>query len=144
MDPLAVEIAAVGGMDNCQVDIKNIFKHALLTNASCIICFHNHPSGDSSPSKEDFRITGRIKEAGELLGVSLMDHIIIGDGEYYSLRKMGHWSHPLRERLKGQAPQGRNPLIPQFPNPKLRGIGSCGSQSIMEIWGTAEYRKGLC
>ena len=89
MDPLAIEIAAVGGTDNCQVDIKSIFKHALLSNASRIICFHNHPSGDSSPSEEDRCITKRIREAGELLGISLMDHIIVGDGTYYSFKENG-------------------------------------------------------
>lgn len=89
LEPLAIEIAAVGGLEFCQIDIKNLFKHALLNNAGSIICFHNHPSGDASPSKEDTRITDRMKRAGELLGIPVKDHIIIGDGCYCSLSELG-------------------------------------------------------
>ena len=89
LEPLAVEIAAVGGIDSCCVDIRNIFKHALLSNATCIICFHNHLSGCSDPSMEDRRITDRIKECGKLLGIPLTDHIIIGDADFYSFQEHG-------------------------------------------------------
>lgn len=88
LEPLAVEIAAVGGTSSCVVDVKNIFKHAVLNNASYVICFHNHPSGCSEPSREDRKITERISKAGEILGISLVDHIIVGDG-YYSFREHG-------------------------------------------------------
>lgn len=89
MEALAVEIVAIGGLDACYIDIRNIFKHSLLNNAACILCFHNHPSGDPMPSKEDYQITRRIKEAGEILGVCLADHIIIGDGQYFSFKEHG-------------------------------------------------------
>lgn len=85
--PIAVEITAVGGIDNCIVDVRNIFKHAIMSNASSIICFHNHPSGIPEPSEDDKAITRRIKEAGNLLGILLLDHIIIGDDTYYSLEE---------------------------------------------------------
>lgn len=85
-EPQAVEVVAVGGVYECIVDVKNIFKHALLVNASYVICIHNHPSGSVKPSREDYRITERIYHAGELLNISLIDHIIIGDG-YYSMRE---------------------------------------------------------
>lgn len=85
--PIAVEIVAVGGIDNCVVDVRNIFKHAVISNASNIICFHNHPSGIPEPSEDDKAITRRIKEAGILLGIPLIDHIIIGDDTYYSLEE---------------------------------------------------------
>lgn len=87
--PLAVECAAVGGRSFCPVDIPNLFKHPLLNNAAYIMCFHNHLSGDTEPSQDDFRITERIRKAGELLGIPLTDHIILGDGIYYSFRKQG-------------------------------------------------------
>ena len=89
LEPLAVEIAAVGGIDSCCVDIRNIFKHALLANAASMICFHNHLSGCPDPSMEDRRITDRIKESGNLLGIPLTDHIIIGETDFFSFQEHG-------------------------------------------------------
>lgn len=99
MKPQAAEIAAVGGTDQCPVDLRSIFKHALLNNAAHILCFHNHPSGDPSPSREDFSVTERIREAGELLGVSLVDHIIIGENRFYSFKEQGI----LKDVVSGKA-----------------------------------------
>lgn len=89
MEPLALEIAAVGGIDTCMVDIRNLFKHSLLNNAAGILCFHNHLSGNPKPSKEDEEITLRIGCAGKILGMELIDHIIIGEQEFYSFREHG-------------------------------------------------------
>ena len=89
MEPLAVEVAAVGGVDSCYVDMKNLFKHALLNNAANIICFHNHPGGTPSPSSEDRKITEKIKKAGEILDIRLLDHIILCDDCYYSFSREG-------------------------------------------------------
>ena len=72
------------------LDIRSLFKHALLNNAEFVICVHNHPSGDPGPSREDEEITGRIRSAGALLGIELVDHIILGEGDaYYSFRDHG-------------------------------------------------------
>lgn len=87
LEPLAVEIVAVGGLDACCMDVKNIFKHALLSNAGYVVCFHNHPSGDPEPSREDEFFTKRMQEAGRLLDIPLLDHIILGDGRIYSFRE---------------------------------------------------------
>ena len=89
MEPLAFEIAAVGGLTACMVDIRNIFKHSLLNNAACILCFHNHPSGDPQPSKDDHAITREISGAGKLLGIELADHIILVEDSFYSFREHG-------------------------------------------------------
>ena len=59
----------------------------MLSNAAGIILFHNHPSGEPEPSKEDIQMTVRVKKAGELLGIALQDHIIIGEDRYYSFRE---------------------------------------------------------
>ena len=61
-----------------------------MSNAASIIISHNHPSGDTTPSKEDINITKRIKEAGDIIGIKLLDHIIIGDKNYLSLKEEGH------------------------------------------------------
>ena len=71
---LALEVAAVGGINACSVDIRDIFKHSLLNNAAYVVCFHNHPSGDPEPSQEDKLLTKRIEDSGRLLGIPLIDH----------------------------------------------------------------------
>lgn len=68
---------------------RELFIEALQKNAVSIIILHNHPSGDPSPSREDMRITGRIREAGELIGIELLDHIIIGNNCYMSFSEKG-------------------------------------------------------
>ncbi|WP_125141313.1 JAB domain-containing protein [Clostridium transplantifaecale] len=83
LTPIAMEIVAVGGLCSCSIDTRDIFKHAVLSNAAKIVCFHNHPSGNMEASREDSETTARIKEAGELLGIPLVDHIIIGFGKDY-------------------------------------------------------------
>ena len=69
------------------VSPREIFLEALEMHAVYIVLVHNHPSGDPSPSQEDIRMTERIYQSGELLGIRLVDHVIIGDCRYYSLRK---------------------------------------------------------
>lgn len=85
--PLAVEVVSVGGLDACTIDPRIIYKHALLSNAASVLCFHNHPSGDPEPSVADKRMTERLYEAGKILGVRLLDHIIIGDDAYFSFQE---------------------------------------------------------
>ena len=63
---------------------REIFKEAYMLSASYIICIHNHPSGDATPSKNDIEVTNKIKEIGNIHGIGLIDHIIIGDNNYYS------------------------------------------------------------
>ncbi len=89
-NPLSLEIAAVGNVNTCIVSPREIFKNAILSNAVHIMIFHNHLSGDPTPSKEDIAVTKRLIDVGELLGIPLIDHIIIGDGtDYLSLREGG-------------------------------------------------------
>lgn len=83
LTPIAVEIIAVGSINVCGVEMREVFKHAILSNAASVICFHNHPSGNLEISNEDSQITERIKEAGDLLGIVLIDHIIIGMNRQY-------------------------------------------------------------
>ena len=78
-----------GTINTSLVHPREVFKRALLNNASNIIVAHNHPSGDPNPSKEDIQITERLKEAGNLLGINLLDHIIVGEDKYISLKEKG-------------------------------------------------------
>lgn len=78
-----------GSADSSVLKPREVFIRALLAGAVNIILVHNHPSGDPTPSRDDFQITGRIRESGKMIGVELIDHIIIGDSEYYSFRENG-------------------------------------------------------
>ena len=74
----------MGTIDFSQVHPREIFKEAYLLSASYIICIHNHPSGDATPSMNDIEITKRINKIGEIHAIPLLDHIIIGNNNYYS------------------------------------------------------------
>ena len=79
----------IGTINNSLVHPREIFKEAYLLSANGIICVHNHPSGDVSPSKEDILLTMKIKEIGIIHGINLIDHVIIGDNSYYSFYDNG-------------------------------------------------------
>lgn len=78
-----------GDLNSSIVHPREVFKYALKNSANSIICLHNHPSGDTTPSKEDIEITKRLVEVGNLVGIRLLDHIIIGGNSYVSLREKG-------------------------------------------------------
>ena len=84
-----VHTVSIGSLNASIVHPREVFKAALLNNASGIICLHNHPSGDPEPSREDIEITHRLVNAGNILGINVLDHIIIGDGRYISLGERG-------------------------------------------------------
>lgn len=83
-------IVSIGAINSSIVHPREVYKRALLQNASSIIACHNHPSGNPTPSKEDINITLRLKEAGKIIGIDLLDHIIIGsNNNYVSLKDKG-------------------------------------------------------
>lgn len=81
--PVSIEIVSIGTVNSAMVHPREVFKVAVLSNASKIICFHNHPSGNTNFSKEDEVITNRLKKCGEILGIELVDHIVVGDDDKY-------------------------------------------------------------
>ena len=84
-----LHVASVGGLAAAIVEPRQVFKAAVLANAAAILCFHNHPSGNPEPSREDVAVTKQLVEAGKLLGIPLHDHIIIAGGGYTSLAERG-------------------------------------------------------
>ena len=78
-----------GSLNTAVVRVAEVFKEALRQNAAAIVVSHNHPSGDPSPSPEDIRVTRSFVEAGKLLGVDVIDHVIIGHNRYVSLKERG-------------------------------------------------------
>jgi DNA repair protein RadC len=88
---IGYEVISSGSLSMSIVHPREVFKAAILNNSAGIICAHNHPSGDPSPSREDISITKRLKEGADLLGISFLDHIIVGHGgRFSSLADMGH------------------------------------------------------
>lgn len=86
---IGVDMVSQGSVDSSPVHPREVYKSALLSSASSVIFVHSHPSGDPEPSISDKEITKQLKEAGELLGIEVLDHVIIGQGEYYSFADKG-------------------------------------------------------
>lgn len=86
---ICLDRVSVGSLNQCVVHSREVMKAALLSSAAAIILVHNHPTGDPNPSGEDMNITKRLKEAGELIGIPVIDHIIIGNGQYVSFAERG-------------------------------------------------------
>ncbi|MGH7965431.1 MAG: JAB domain-containing protein [Candidatus Binatia bacterium] len=82
---LGINTVSIGSLSSSLAHPREVFKPAILANAAAVILGHNHPSGDPTPSAEDLALTRRFKEAAELLGIRLLDHIIVGEnGRWYS------------------------------------------------------------
>lgn len=81
------EVISVGSLDTSIVHPREIFKNCIKRSAAAVILAHNHPSGDAAPSDDDIRMTKRIIEAGKIVGITVLDHVIIGRGQYVSLRE---------------------------------------------------------
>lgn len=89
-EPTNISVVSIGSLNTSIVHPREVFKTAVISNSASIIIGHNHPSGDTVPSKEDINITERIKEAGNILGIKLLDHLILGDDKYLSLKEKGY------------------------------------------------------
>jgi DNA repair protein RadC len=86
---IGINHIAMGNMTQAFIHPREVFKCAILLNAAALILAHNHPSGDPSPSREDRLLTTRLAEAGTLLGIALLYHLIIGEDRYYSFADHG-------------------------------------------------------
>jgi len=80
---------SVGSLNQSIVHPREVFKSAILSSAAALILVHNHPTGDPTPSAEDLAITRRLSEVGDLVGIRVLDHVIVGDGEYLSFAERG-------------------------------------------------------
>jgi DNA repair protein RadC len=87
--PIAIHDAHVGSANATTVHPREVFGPAVALSATAIVVAHNHPSGDPTPSEEDRGVTERLRKAGELLGVELLDHVVIGSERYYSFASEG-------------------------------------------------------
>ncbi|MFJ5564019.1 JAB domain-containing protein [Lysinibacillus xylanilyticus] len=88
--PTCIQVVHIGSLNASIVHPREVLKSALLSNTASILVGHNHPSDNPSPSKEDIEVTERLKEAGKILGIDLLDHIIICSDSFVSLKEEGH------------------------------------------------------
>lgn len=86
-EPTNLSVISMGTVNSSLIHPREVFKIAILSNASKIMLAHNHPSGNPSPSHEDELMTKRIKDCGDMMGIQLLDHIIVGDNTYYSFKE---------------------------------------------------------
>lgn len=84
-------IVSIGTMDTILVHPREIFRVAIVTAASALIVMHNHPSGESTPSEADIKVTRDLIRAGQLLKMELLDHVIVGNDNFASLRSLGYF-----------------------------------------------------
>lgn len=80
----------IGTLNSSIVHPREVFKEGIRRSAASIICFHNHPSGDPTPSQEDVEVTKRLGECGKIIGIEILDHIILGQKRYVSLKEKGY------------------------------------------------------
>lgn len=80
----------IGSLNASIVHPREVFKEAVRRSAASVICVHNHPSGDPTPSREDIEVTKRLAESGKIVGIELLDHLIIGENKYVSLKEKGY------------------------------------------------------
>lgn len=86
---ISIKDISIGNLNSSIVHPREVFYEAIKKCSASVVICHNHPSGDPTPSKEDISITARLKECGKLLGIEVLDHIIIGNGTYVSLKEKG-------------------------------------------------------
>ena len=88
---IKVSEISVGSLDTSVVHPREVFKEALAASAASVIFAHNHPSGDTTPSEEDIGLSKRLAEAGQIMGVDVLDHVIFAGGDYLSLKRRGQF-----------------------------------------------------
>lgn len=116
---IAMELVSMGSLTNSTIHPREVFKGAILNNSASVILVHNHPSGDAKPSKEDTEITKRVIAAGEILGISVIDHIVLGNGEYGSVKSCLDYEAESKEMAKRKQAEGAiNALIKANENLK--------------------------
>jgi len=86
---ISEELISVGTLNSSLIHPREVFNPAIKASANSVILVHNHPSGDSSPSKEDEKVTKVVSDAGKILGIEVLDHVVIGNNDFFSFKKEG-------------------------------------------------------
>ena len=86
---MRVRTISVGSLDTSVVHPREVFRPAITLGAAAVVLFHNHPSGDPTPTPEDIALTRRVRHAGDVIGIEVVDHIVLADARYCSVRQAG-------------------------------------------------------
>jgi DNA repair protein RadC len=86
---IRIRLISIGGLDAAIVQPRDVFREAAAVGASAVVLFHNHPSGDPTPSSDDFALTQRMVDAGDIMGIDVLDHLILSEQRYYSMVEAG-------------------------------------------------------
>ncbi len=129
---IAMELVFMGSLTNSIIHPREIFKGALLNNSASVILVHNHPSGDAEPSQEDLKRTDGVIKAGEMLGIPVIDHIVIGNGKYSSVKSCLDYSLESKEMTKRKQTEGAiNTMVKA--NENLKGRENLSSAEIKSL-----------
>ena len=107
---LGYHVASTGILNASLVHPREVFKVAILANAAALVVLHNHPSGDPLPSAEDYAITERLVAAGRLLGIRVLDHVVVGDDDYFSFADAGRLDEGSDTSLAAERPASNRVL----------------------------------
>ncbi len=88
--PTAISVCHIGSLNSSIVHPREVMKSAILSNAASVLCLHNHPSGRPEPSREDIEVTKRLVEAGNIIGIDVLDHLVVSENSFVSLKDRGH------------------------------------------------------
>ena len=102
--PINLTVISMGTLNETMVHPREVFKASILSNAANVICVHNHPGGDVTPSEPDIAVTNRLTECGKILGIEVLDHLIIGgaNGSYYSFQENALQNRQTDRELREQ------------------------------------------
>lgn len=89
---VGVKVVSIGIVNRTLVHPREVFRPAIRANATALILFHNHPSGNLNPSSEDEELTSRLQKAGQIMGIEVVDHLIVGKATYFSMKEEGYMS----------------------------------------------------
>ena len=129
---IAMELVSMGNLTNGIIHPREVFKGAILNNSASVILVHNHPSGDAEPSQDDLTRTEGVIKAGEMLGIPVIDHIVIGNGKYSSVKSCLDYTSESKEITKRkQTESAINTLIKA--NENLKGKESLSSAGIKRL-----------
>lgn len=139
--PMSYNCVSIGSRNQSSAEPAEIFKAAILSNASSIIMLHNHPSGTLTPSQTDHSITARIRDAADLIGVPLMDHIIVagGTGDYYSMRSSSYFR---ADGVSAVSEENENKYKTDHTE-KIRELTDRLEQGIKDLMSSEKYKEYL-
>ena len=141
LQPISYNVVSIGSINQAIVSVPNVFKSSILSNAASIMIIHNHPSGNLNASKQDIDLTKKLRKAGELMDIPLVDSIIVGGGHYVSLREEGYFRDFSENSALGMAEKSVDYKAEQ--RNKLKEMTDKLEDGVKAVFASDEYQKYL-